>query len=323
MRAVGGADLDQACAGARHDVGHAEGAADLDQLAARDDHLAARRPARSAPAARRPALLLTAVAASAPVSRHSQRRDVVVALAAPAAVAEVVFQRGRRAHGLDRRLDRLLGQQRAAEIGVQDRAGEVEDAAARVAPEPARRRLAPAAQAASIGNVRACRAWRSAQARRASTTQRPAGTRDQAAPARAKLAMRSTDGGRKWKRFRRGRRRDTGEFLRQQGRNEASDGPEDGSAGPGDQCRPAAPKPASTGRRRPTPTRTRIRIGRCRQADQKAMTGETPSSSANSERPNSESAIEERHVDSPSSRTPPAGGEPLRPVGRAPSPARR
>ena len=53
MRAVGGADLDQAAAGARHDVGNAEGAADLDQLAARDDHLAARPPARSAPAARR------------------------------------------------------------------------------------------------------------------------------------------------------------------------------------------------------------------------------------------------------------------------------
>ena len=33
MRAVGGADLDQAAAGTRHDVGNAEAAADLDQLA--------------------------------------------------------------------------------------------------------------------------------------------------------------------------------------------------------------------------------------------------------------------------------------------------
>ena len=40
VSAVGGADLDQLHAGARHDVGHAEGAADLDQLAARDDDLA-------------------------------------------------------------------------------------------------------------------------------------------------------------------------------------------------------------------------------------------------------------------------------------------
>ena len=40
MRAIGGADLDQSAAGAGHDVGNAEGAADLDQLAARDDDLA-------------------------------------------------------------------------------------------------------------------------------------------------------------------------------------------------------------------------------------------------------------------------------------------
>jgi len=37
---VGGADFDQFGAGAAHDFGHTEGAADLDQLAARDDHLA-------------------------------------------------------------------------------------------------------------------------------------------------------------------------------------------------------------------------------------------------------------------------------------------
>ena len=37
MGAVGGADLDQPGAGALHDVGDAEGAADLDQFAARDD----------------------------------------------------------------------------------------------------------------------------------------------------------------------------------------------------------------------------------------------------------------------------------------------
>src|SRR5690606_15040316 len=39
--AVGGADLDQRRAGALHDVGNAVGTADLDQLAARDDHFAA------------------------------------------------------------------------------------------------------------------------------------------------------------------------------------------------------------------------------------------------------------------------------------------
>jgi hypothetical protein len=42
--AVGGADLDQLRPGALHDVRHAEGAADLDQLAARDDDLLASAP---------------------------------------------------------------------------------------------------------------------------------------------------------------------------------------------------------------------------------------------------------------------------------------
>ena len=45
-RAVRGADLAQDGAGLRHDVGHAEAAADLDQLAARDDHLASARRVR-------------------------------------------------------------------------------------------------------------------------------------------------------------------------------------------------------------------------------------------------------------------------------------
>ena len=40
MRAIGGADLDEPRAGLPHDVGNAERAADLDQLAARDDDLA-------------------------------------------------------------------------------------------------------------------------------------------------------------------------------------------------------------------------------------------------------------------------------------------
>jgi hypothetical protein len=51
--AVGGADLDQLGAGAAHDVGHAEGAADLDQFAARDDGLLALDQRVRGPAARR------------------------------------------------------------------------------------------------------------------------------------------------------------------------------------------------------------------------------------------------------------------------------
>src|SRR5215475_10348151 len=41
MSAVGGADLDQLCAGAAHDLGHTEGAADLYQFTPRHNSFAA------------------------------------------------------------------------------------------------------------------------------------------------------------------------------------------------------------------------------------------------------------------------------------------
>ena len=87
MRAVGRADLDQAAARARHDVGNAEGAADLDQLAARDDRLPCPPRGRASASSTAPALLLTAVAASAPVSAAEPGRDMVVALAAAAPIS--------------------------------------------------------------------------------------------------------------------------------------------------------------------------------------------------------------------------------------------
>jgi hypothetical protein len=121
-------------AGPRHDVRQPEGAADLDQFAARDDRFA---PAASAfnASTSAPALLLTASAASAPVSRRSHRATMVVALTA-AAVVEIVFQARRRAHRFGGGGDRLLRQGRAAEIGMQHRAGQVEDAALRRLDEP-------------------------------------------------------------------------------------------------------------------------------------------------------------------------------------------
>src|SRR5208282_6741984 len=57
-------------------------------------------------------------------------RNVVVALAAPATL-DVVFERGRVTHRRGRGGDRLLRQRRAAEIGVQHGAGQIEDAALR------------------------------------------------------------------------------------------------------------------------------------------------------------------------------------------------
>ena len=74
------------------------------------------------------ALLLTTVASSAPVSSQSRSRTMIVALAAPAA-SQIELKRNRIAHRDRRRLDRLLGDQRAAEIGMQHGAGEVEDRA--------------------------------------------------------------------------------------------------------------------------------------------------------------------------------------------------
>ena len=65
-------------------------------------------------------------------------RDMVVALAAAAGL-EIVFERRGLAHRLDRRRDRLLGQRRAAEIGVQHGAGQVEDAALRGPRQPRER----------------------------------------------------------------------------------------------------------------------------------------------------------------------------------------
>ena len=53
---------------------------------------------------------------------------MIVALAA-LPLSQIELERDRRAHGVDRGRDRLLGEQRAAEIGMQHGAGEIEDRA--------------------------------------------------------------------------------------------------------------------------------------------------------------------------------------------------
>jgi hypothetical protein len=122
--AVGGADLDQLRPGAAHDVRHAEGAADFDQLAARDDDLLLLRQGVEQQEHRGGVVV------------HHRRRfgagqlaeqlvDDVIAVAA-AAGGDVVLQRAGRARGGNQRLHGLLGQRCAAEVGVQHGAGEVE-----------------------------------------------------------------------------------------------------------------------------------------------------------------------------------------------------
>ena len=122
--AVGGADFDELGAGAAHDLGHAEGAADLDQFAARHDRLAALGQGVEHQQDRGGVVVDHGGVLGAGQFAE-QVADEIVAVAAMAA-AKVEFQRHRVAHRHLRRLDRGLGPQRAAEIGVQHGAGEIE-----------------------------------------------------------------------------------------------------------------------------------------------------------------------------------------------------
>jgi hypothetical protein len=151
MGPVGGADLDQSAVGPRHDVGDAEGAADLDELAARDDDLAAGGQRRQHQQHSGGVVVDCGggLCAGQPLQ---PRGDVIVALAA-AAAAQVVFQRGRRAHGRDRRFDRLLGQERTAKVGVQHRAREIENAALRGLHQASQPQLAPARAGGLVGHL--------------------------------------------------------------------------------------------------------------------------------------------------------------------------
>ena len=124
MGAVGGTDLAQAGAGLGHQLGDAEGAADLDEFAAGHDRLAAGREGVD-DEQHRGGVVVHHRAVLGPRHLAQEFADVIVALAAAAGV-EVVFQRHRAAHGVDGRADRGFGQQGAAEVGVQHRAGEVE-----------------------------------------------------------------------------------------------------------------------------------------------------------------------------------------------------
>jgi hypothetical protein len=124
VAAVGGADLDQLRAGAAHDVGHAEGAADLDQLAARDDDLLPLRQGVEQQEHRR-GVVVHHGGGLRPGQFAQQAVDDVVAVAASARL-QVVFESAGRARGAGDGCDDGLGQHGAAEVGVQHRAGEVE-----------------------------------------------------------------------------------------------------------------------------------------------------------------------------------------------------
>ena len=99
VRAVGGADLDQLRAGARHDVRHAKRAADLDQLAARHDRLAAFGK-RVEHQQHRGGIVVDERGVLRAGQFAEQAAHMIVALAALAA-DEVELQRDRGPHGAD------------------------------------------------------------------------------------------------------------------------------------------------------------------------------------------------------------------------------
>ncbi len=124
MRAVGRAYFDQLRPGPRHNVRHAESAADLDQLAARDDRLAAVRQCVQAEKHSR-RIVVDERRILRAGERAKEASHMIVALAALAR-RQVKLQRAWLAHGRGGRFYRRLGEHGAAEVGMQHRAGEVE-----------------------------------------------------------------------------------------------------------------------------------------------------------------------------------------------------
>ena len=147
--AVRRADLDEPRAGARQYVGDAEAVADLDQLAARDEHLALFGERREREQHRGGVVvdddrgLCTREAAQ-------DRRDVI--LARPARpFGEVVLEIRVAATDLDRALDGRGGKRCAAEVRVNDDAGRVQHAAQGRRPRGVELGLQPRPQVAGLG----------------------------------------------------------------------------------------------------------------------------------------------------------------------------
>ena len=126
MGAIGGADLAQAAARARHDRGNAERSADFDELAARHDHLLARRES-SEHQQNRGGVVVHHRGGLSAGEFGEQRFDMGVAVATRAG-CQVVLEIARLRHDRMHGFDGLRRQQCPPEIGVQHCAGEVEHA---------------------------------------------------------------------------------------------------------------------------------------------------------------------------------------------------
>ena len=125
--AVGGAHFTQAATGGGHDVGQAKGAADLHQFTARDDHFAALGQ-RGQHQHQGGGVVVDDGGRWCAGQALQPGFDVVVAVTAPTC-GQVKFKVAGTAGNVVDGAQRLGRQRRAAQIGVQHRAGEVEDAA--------------------------------------------------------------------------------------------------------------------------------------------------------------------------------------------------
>ena len=124
MGAVGGADFDHARARARHHVGHAEGAADLDQFAARDDDFALARQRGNAE--QHGGRIVVDDSGGLRAGDGAQQVFDERIAVAPTARGQVVFEVVGRGHHQKQALQRRIGQHGATEVGVDDRAGQVQ-----------------------------------------------------------------------------------------------------------------------------------------------------------------------------------------------------
>ena len=151
MRTVRGADLLHPAAGSRHDVRDAKGATDLDQLAARDEHLLVRGK-RGEDEQNRCGVVVDDRRGLGACEAADERLEVIVALATfPGCNIELEVGRAGK-HPRDG-LGGLGRQQRATQVGMQHCASEIEDAPQRRAEEVAERVRSRCDQSGLLGGL--------------------------------------------------------------------------------------------------------------------------------------------------------------------------
>ena len=120
MRSIGGANFDQGRTTLGHHLRHAEGAADFDQFAARDDDLSAVREG-SQRQQHRCGIIVHGEGGLGSRKTGEQRFNMLVT-GSPPATLHIDLERGVPGHDRCHRPDRRVAQRSAAEIGMDDNA---------------------------------------------------------------------------------------------------------------------------------------------------------------------------------------------------------